>query len=95
MNTLGRFASTATLRFSTDQTALNVNRFIAARPALMGRPEASAQPSGTSAAPVPLQVLYPSLYAERSSLVQRWGDSLRAIAIIAGSPFAAARKPIS
>ncbi len=93
MNTFGHFASTAMPGLSTDQTALSVNRFIAARPALMSRPEKSTQPHRQSAgACVPLKILYPSLYIERPAR-PRMGNYLRAIATTVGNPFAA-RKPI-
>jgi len=78
MNTITSLAGTATASFSTDQTAYSVNRFIARRPALISRPETNEQrrPAG---APVPQHILYPSLYAENSSLVRRCGDCFRAI----------------
>lgn len=76
---------TAMPGFSTDHTAYSVNRFIAQRPALTSRPETNERrcPAG---APIPLQVLYPSLYAERLSLVQRCGDYLRAINLRTPAP---------
>jgi hypothetical protein len=67
---------------------------MAARPALVSRPEVSPQARQSAGASIPLDVLYPSLYAERASLAQRWGDYLRAIALAVSTPLAA-RKPVS
>jgi hypothetical protein len=77
------------MNFSTDQTALSVSRFIAARPVLTGRPQASDQHRQPAWTPVPLEVLYPSLYAERCSLVQRFDQSVHAIAASVGGLFRA------
>ena len=78
MNTLGRLAATSMPGLSTDQTAYNVNRFIAQRPSLTSRPETNEQRNcpGPTLAP---EVLYASLYAERVSLAQRSGNYVRAI----------------
>lgn len=94
MNTFERFASKAMPSFSTDQTALSVNRFVAARPTLMSRSETSAPRRYAAGIPFPLEVLYPSLYAERSSLAQRCGTYLRAIAMNVGKRFTAS-EPLS
>jgi hypothetical protein len=82
MNELLRLRRPATTGFSTDYTADSVNRFISQRPALKSRPETNEQRSHVRAhAPLPLEHLYPSLYANHSSLVQCCGNYLRAIAI--------------
>jgi hypothetical protein len=71
-----------------------VNRFIAVRPALMSRAgDELATPRHPFAAPVPLEVLYPSLYAERPSLVRHYAAYLRAAAITVGNLFTA-HKPV-
>ena len=76
--------------FSTDQTALSVNRFIALRSSLMSPAgNEPLTPRHPFAAPVPLEVLYPSLYAERPSFVQRCADYLRATALTVGNLFTA------
>jgi hypothetical protein len=84
MNTITRLGRTAMPGISTDQTAFSVNRFLAQRPALTSRPEPSEQ-RRPATAPVPPEVLYPSLYAEHSSLIQRFGAYLRAIVITLGN----------
>jgi hypothetical protein len=82
MNELLRLRRPATTGFSTDHTADSVNRFISQRPALTSRPETDEQRNHpASHASLPLEHLYPSLYAEHASLFQRGGNYLRAIAI--------------
>jgi hypothetical protein len=82
MNELLRQRRPTTTSFSTDQTADSVNRFISQRPALTSRPDTNEQRShATAHASLPLEHLYPSLYAEHASLFQRGGAYLRAIAI--------------
>jgi hypothetical protein len=85
MNTFIRLAATGMPRFSTDQTASSVNRFISLRAMLTSRPETSARRPHTATAPDPLEVLYPSLYTERESLVQRCGNYFRAFVIALGN----------
>jgi hypothetical protein len=84
MNQPLRFAGTAMPGLSTDQIALSVNRFIAQRQTLTSRPETNEErcPAG---APVPPELLYPSLYAKHSSLVQRCGAYFRVIVITLGN----------
>jgi hypothetical protein len=82
MNELLRLTRLATTGFSTDHTADSVTRFISQRPALTSRPETNERRRHAGAhAPLPLEHLYPSLYTEHFSLVQRCGNYLRAIAI--------------
>jgi hypothetical protein len=82
MNELLRLRRPATTGFSTDHTADRVNRFISQRSALTSRPETNEQRSYAAAhASLPLEHLYPSLYAEHASLFQRCGNRLRAFAI--------------
>jgi len=72
MNELLRLRRPATTGFSTDQTAYYVHRFVSQRPALTSRPETNEQRSYAAAhASLPLEHLYPSLYAEHASLFQR------------------------
>ena len=66
-------------RFSTDPTALSVNYFIARRAALTSRPDMGEE-HGLSRPAAPLEVLYPSLYAKRSTPSARWRDYVRAVA---------------
>jgi hypothetical protein len=70
---------------STDQTAYTVSSFITQRRALTSRPETSAQRPHAATALVPLEALYPSLYTERGSLVQRYGNYFRAFVIALGN----------
>jgi hypothetical protein len=81
MNELLRLRRPVTTSFSTDHTADSVNRFISQRPALTSRPETYEQRNhATTHASLPLEHLYPSLYAEHVSMFQRWSNHLRAIA---------------
>jgi hypothetical protein len=80
MNELLRLRRPATTGFSTDHTTNSVNR-ISQRPPLASRPETNEQRSNATAhASLPLEHLYPSLYAGHASLFQRGGNYLRAIA---------------
>jgi len=69
---------------SNDQTALSVNRFIAQRQTLTSRPE-TIEHRRAAGAPVPLEFLHPSLYAEHSSLAQLCGDYFRAFVLTLGN----------
>jgi hypothetical protein len=96
MNELLRLRRPATTGFSTDHTADSVNRFISQRPALTSRPETDEQRNHpASHASLPLEHLYPSLYAEHASLFQRGGNYLRAIAINLGKRLRAPRSAAS
>ena len=83
MNHFFNLAGTAMPGFSTDQTASSVRHFITQRPSLISRPQTREQPY-SAGPPVPLELLYPLLYADRVSIVQRCGDYVRAIALILG-----------
>lgn len=83
MNNFVHLAGTTMPGFYTDQTASSVRRFTTQRPSLMGRPQTSEQPY-PAGPPLPFELLYPSLYVDRVSLVQRCADYVRAIALTLG-----------
>jgi hypothetical protein len=80
MNALLRLTRPAAIGFSTDYTASRVHRFVSLRPSISGRPETDDRSVHVGPS-MPLQVLYPSLYAERFSTAQRCRHYVRAIAI--------------
>jgi hypothetical protein len=69
---------TTALSLSTDPTAASVNRSISFRPMLTSHPR-TEETTRESAPSQSLEVLYPSLYAERPSLSGRCAAAFRAI----------------
>jgi hypothetical protein len=69
-----------TPRFSTDPIALSVNHFIARRVALTSGPDKDGEGFLRPASPQPLEVMYPSLYADRMTPPARWRDYIRTLA---------------
>ncbi len=67
--------------FSTDPIALSVNCFIARRATLASQPD-TGEEHRVSRSSTLLEVLYPSLYVERSARPARWRGYVRAAAAV-------------
>ena len=87
MSTVTQTANCA-LSLSTDPTATSVHRCISFRPVLTSRPYAD-EPARRAAPTRPLDVLYPSLYVQPSSIAGRCAAGLLGVVVVS----AAKRRP--